>query len=176
MKSEKSIFNVESYIFFMHSELATYVVPRLPPSLVIFQNYPFCFFFLPYTPSASPSLPSETSRHFASVITGLHSHLPLIGNLPLFPFPFPFSRSFLPFRHHQERERGKGKGERGRLLVEENYERWPVMKPTKCRLILPLMRNSKTNGSLVVVNIANTTDNGVDEAMEFVERLIRGEK
>ena len=132
MKSEKSVFNVESYIFFMHSELATYVVPRLPPSLVIFQNYPFCFFFLPYPPSASPSLPSETNRHFAGVITGLHSHLPPIGNLPLFPFPFPFSLSWWCQKRMKERERGQGKKEKERLPTRERCEWWLVMTPTKC--------------------------------------------
>ena len=72
----KLAFNVESYIFFMPSEPAAYFVPRLSPDLVIFQNYPFCsFFFFPYPPSASHSLPSETGWHFAGVITGRHYSL-----------------------------------------------------------------------------------------------------
>ena len=50
------------------------------------------------------------------------------------------------------------------------------MKPTKCRPILPPIRGSKSSGSLVMVDIATTTGNGVDEAIEFVERLIRGEE
>ena len=50
------------------------------------------------------------------------------------------------------------------------------MKPTKCHPILPPIRGSKSSGLLVVVNIATTTSDGVDEAMEFVERLIRGEE
>ena len=59
MKSEKSVFNVESYIFFMHSELATYLVPRLPLGLMIFQNYPL--FFSPL-PIIRLSLPSQWNR------------------------------------------------------------------------------------------------------------------
>ena len=152
----------------MHSKSIAYFVPRLPPGLVIFQNYLFCFFlfFLPYPPSASPFLPSETGWHFAGVITGRHSHLSPVGNLPFFPFPFPLSLSFLSFRHHQERERGKGKEERGRLPTEESCEQWLVMKPTKCCPVLPPMRDSKSSGSLVVVDIATATDNGINEAVE----------
>ena len=48
------------------------------------------------------------------------------------------------------------------------------MKPTKCRPILLLMRDSKSSGSLVVVDIATATGNGVDE--EVVEQLISGEE
>ena len=51
-----------------------------------------------------------------------------------------------------------------------------MMKPTKCRPILLLMRDSKSSGSLVVVDIAIATGNGVDEAVEFVEQLISGEE
>ena len=85
---------MKSYIFFMHFEPVEYFVPRLPPGLVIFQNYIFCFFSLPYPPSASSSLPSEIGRRFIGVITGRHSHLSLVGNLPLSPFPFPLSLSW----------------------------------------------------------------------------------
>ena len=131
----KSAFNVESYIFFMHYESVAYFVSRLPPGLVIFQNYHFCFFFLPYPPSVSPSLPNETGQHFANAIIGRHSHLSPVGNLPLpsSPPPFPFPPlSFLPFRNYQGKEKGKGNGERGRLLGGESYGRRPVMKPIKC--------------------------------------------
>ena len=51
----KPTFNMESYIFFMHFEPAAYFIPRLPPGLVIFQNYSFCFFF-PLVPTICLSL------------------------------------------------------------------------------------------------------------------------
>ena len=94
----------------MHYEPAAYFVSRLPPGLMIFQNYHFCFFFS-YPPSVSPSLPNETGQHFADVLIGRHSHLSPVGNLSLPPFPFPLSHPFEITKGKKEgREMEKGGG------------------------------------------------------------------
>ena len=90
----KLAFDMKNYIFFMHSKQTAFFVLRLPPF----------FFFLPYPPSASP-LPPQWNRP-AGVITGCHSHLSPVGNLPLSPFPFPLS---FPF-DITKREEGGGNG------------------------------------------------------------------
>ena len=61
----------------MHSETAAYFVPKLPTMSSDFPKLSFLFiFFCPLIPpSTSPSLPSETDRHFAGVITGRHYSL-----------------------------------------------------------------------------------------------------
>ena len=56
---------------------------------MIFQNY--SLFCLLCSPFASPFLPTEIGRHFASVITGRHSHLSPVDNLSLSSFPFSLS-------------------------------------------------------------------------------------
>ena len=43
----------------------------------------------------------------------------------------------------KEKEIWKGKGERVRLSAGESYEERPVMKPTKCRPVLPSMRGEQ---------------------------------
>ena len=106
----------------MHSKSIAYFVPRLPPGLVIFQNYLFCFFlfFLPYPPSASPFLPSETGglRHHRSTLT------PLFGRQspPLsLSFPSLFLSISFPF-NITKREEGGGNG--GELGSEGRRRGW----------------------------------------------------
>ena len=76
----KSAFNVKNYIFFIHSEPATYFVSRLP-----------FFFFLPYPPFTSSSLPSETDRHFA-VSSLVSPSLPFSSLFLFLSFPFDITQ------------------------------------------------------------------------------------
>ena len=108
---------MESYIFFMHSKSTAYFVPRLPPGLVIFQNYPFYSFFpLPYPPSASLSLPNETAptlcrRHHQLSLT------PLSGRQPP-PFSLSFhSFSLLVMSKWKEKERKRERKGREEEIV-----------------------------------------------------------
>ena len=91
---------MENYIFFMHSQPATYFVSRLPLDLVIFQSDPFCLFFS-YT-HHSPLPPSPVK----SAVT----HTFLRSTISPSPIPFPLS-FFLSFLFDIiKREEGSGNG------------------------------------------------------------------
>ena len=91
---------MKNYIFFMHSEPATYFVSRLPLDLVIFQSDPFCL-FSSYT--HHPPLPPSPVK---SAVT----HTFLRSTISPSPIPFPLS-FFLSFPFDIiKREEGSGNG------------------------------------------------------------------
>ena len=85
----------------MHSKPAAFFVPRLP----------FFFSSLPYPPSTSPSLPSETG-HPASSPAATHTSLRSAISSSL-PFPSFFLSLSFPFNITKREEGGSNGGEPG---------------------------------------------------------------
>ena len=75
---------MENYIFFMHSQPATYFVSRLPLDLVIFQSDPFCLFFSYTHHSPLPPSPVKSAVTHTSPI----NNFPLSDSLPSFFLSF----------------------------------------------------------------------------------------
>ena len=103
----KLTFNVENYIFFMHSELVVYFCAKIIfrfsdiPKLSFLSSLFFsCTHHLPLPPSPVKSVGTLPT----SSPTATHTSLPLaISSSPHF-LP-SFSLSFIPFWHHQKRRR-----------------------------------------------------------------------
>ena len=97
-------------IYFSHYEPAAYFVSRLPPGLMIFQNYHFCFFSRthhPYLPPF-PMKPVSTLPMFSLATT--HTSFRLVIS-----FSLPFRSLFLILSKSPKERKREGKWRKGEV-------------------------------------------------------------